>query len=198
MSSIWEEVLGWVFRRPPLASVPYEELVRRYPKERKEAFDEFVRRLSGIVFLAAADFCKREGVERAAELTTSAFEAFLPHIVAGVPEMVLRRFAGTIRGVLDDEAFRTIERLYYLHLPLYHLQDDEQRRCLEAMLASGLAAEAPQIAERLLLPVERVEQLLKAGNRELDRVMHEDFEEAELRELTEGVLPLPWKELNHD
>lgn len=189
LSSLWE----WIRHRPPLDSAPYEELLRRYPDERAAVFNEFMRRLSELVFLAAVDLCTRQGLvairERAAELTTSAFHAFVPEMGTGRPEMVLRRFAMTLRNVLDEDAFRTIERVYYRHLPLYHLRNRDQRRCLEAMFASGLSATPQQIAERLLLPVARVVKLLKAGNLELARVVKEDYEEAELREMTEGRLP---------
>jgi len=189
LSRLWH----WLRGRPSLDSAPYEELLRRYPSEPEAVFHEFMRRLHEIVFMAAAEFCSRRGVpavqDKAAELTMSAFESFLPEMGAGEPEMVLRRFAGMIRRTLDDEAFDSIERVYYRHLLLYHLQDDNQRRALEAMFASGLAATAQQIAARLLLPVATVERLLQDGNRELERIRNADFEEAELKLMTDGRLP---------
>jgi hypothetical protein len=188
LKALWQ-YLG----RPSLETAPYEELLSHHRARPREVYNEFVRRLSELVFLAALNFCKRQGVaaveEKAEALQTSAFQVFAPEMGSGEPKMVLRRFAATLRNVLDDEAFRTIERAYYRHLPLYHLRDNEQRRCLEAMLATALTATPQQIAKRFLLTAARVEELLKAGNRELERIVREDYEEDELRAMTEGRLP---------
>jgi hypothetical protein len=119
----------------------------------------------------------------------TAFHSFVPEMGTGQPEMGLRRFAARVRSVLDEQAFEFIKRAYYRHLLLYYLEDRDQRRCLEAMYAMGLAVTPQQIAGRLLLPVEQVKQLLRDGNRELERILKDDFEEAELREMTEGLLP---------
>jgi hypothetical protein len=155
-------------------------------------YQEFVRRLSEIVFLAAVDYCQRQGdsdiQERAATLTTKAFAAFFPEMGAGKPEMVLRRFAATLRNVLDDEAFQSIKRVYYRHLFVYHMSNADRRRCMEAMLASGLAAKPADIAKRLVLPVGRVEELLTAGSRELRRIIEKDFDRDEVAEFTDGAV----------
>lgn len=187
--SLWDRFFG----RTPLDSVPYDELLRRYSGEPTEVFTEFMRRLYELVFMAAEDYCKRQGrtaiKEAAEERTMAAFHSFVPQMGSGQPEMGLRRFAAILRSALDEQAFGLIKRAYYRHLLLYYLKDEDQRRCLEAMYAMGLAATPRQIAARFLLPVKHVEQLLKDGNRELERILKDDFEEAELREITEGFLP---------
>src|SRR4051812_15720899 len=177
LSDYWSDLWTQFQPRPSLESAPYEVLLSWYPAEQKTVFEEFVRRLSPLVFHASVDFCKRRGVkeealqQRAKELKTSTFEDFFPEMGAGQPEMVLCRFATTLRSVLDDEAFRRIERFYYWHLPLYHLRNRDQRRCLEAMFASGLSATPQQISEQFHLPTAQVEELLRAGNRELERII---------------------------
>jgi len=187
LSAVWD----WLVGMPPIASMPYEELVRWHRKEPQKTFEEFVRRLKELTFMAAIDYCKRHDVSnvesQAAELTTKAFETFFPEMNAGKDEMILRRFAATLRTVLDDEAFQMIEHAYYRHLLLYHVEDENQRRCLEAMFASGLAASTQEIADRLLLPVDEVERSLADGNRALQRKI-DDFDADELREFTEGLI----------
>jgi hypothetical protein len=49
-----------------------------------------------------------------------------------------------------------------------------------------LSATVQDVADRLLLSVEDVERALSEGNRELQRIIDEDFDADELRELTEG------------
>ena len=112
--------------------MPFEELVERYRTEPAEVFEEFVRRMSGLVFEAARHFVERANSPVNAiemeKLHGKVFENFTPQFTSGAPSMILVDFAKAIRRVLDDQAFEAIARKYYCQLPIYYVKDDQQRR----------------------------------------------------------------------
>lgn len=194
LESLWARLWG----TRPLESLPYEELLARYSKAPRAVYTEFCRRLHRTVFYAALDYAKRHApadAEREAnELTIRVFEAFAPQVASGEPATGLRRFAGVIRTLLDEEAFRMVARIYYRQLPLYHMENDEQRRVLAALFDDGLAVPsgtsmAESVAERFHMSVVRADVVIKMARQRLDRVIQEDFDPDELRSLTEDTLP---------
>jgi hypothetical protein len=187
------EWLAWFKGRPSLGDAPYEDLVRRYVALPEEVFGEFVRRVQPIVLLAAEEYGHRNGIANLRDFVvqkaTEVFVSFAAVITSGRPELVLVRLAHVVRQTLDQEAFDSVSRMLYEQIPLYHLRDRDQRRCLQAMYASGLRATPREVAERLLLPETEAEALIKAGNQALQRVIEEDFTAEELHDMTEGHLP---------
>ena len=95
---------------------------QRYRTEPAQVFEEFVRRMSGLVFQAARHFVERANSPVNAieveKLHGKVFENFTPQFTSGAPSMILVDFAKAIRRVLDDQAFEAIARKYYCQLPI--------------------------------------------------------------------------------
>lgn len=192
------DVLETIYRwsrwlRPQLDRLPFEELARRYPREEVEVWTEFLRRLNRIVFYAAEEYLQRTkgtvAQQEADEKTMEVFEEFAPQFASGGPALLLRRFATVIRRVLDREAFESIAYRYYYQLPIYYLEDENQRRVLAACYESGLSPSlAKQISQRFMMTLADAEKIIQAGNRSLEQIIANDFTPQELSELTEGYV----------
>jgi hypothetical protein len=186
-------------RKAALNTVPFEELPKRYGSEAEEVFREFMSRLKSLVFYAAEDYLKRTNMriptqKEADDKMVEVFEEFLPQFTAGDDSTLLLRFAEVIRDKLDHDAFEKIGLRYYYQLPIYHLNNDDERRYLAASYETGLGTEegkelAEDLAERFKVTVHEARRILKKGNESLVKVMTSDFTVQELRGLTEGYLP---------
>lgn len=193
-----EAIYRLIARPTSLDSLPYEELHQRFPNAKRAVWEEFVRRLRRLVFQAVQDNCRRKlphaSLEDLKEQTSQVFAEFYPEFGGGEGETVLLRFARVIRHILEDESFERIARRFYYHLPLYHVQDDQQRRFLAALFENGLATPpgkgfGEDIADRFQVPLEKALEVLRDGRKQLDEVINKEFTEEELRELTEDYLP---------
>jgi hypothetical protein len=194
------DLLGRFLRlRKPrrLQTLPYEELPAYYRVDPRGVSHEFMRRLHKIVCRASVDYALRNPEhgkmtsDQAAELTVRAFQGFAPEFLSGKPETLLLRFAGVMRQqVLDATAFLSIRRLYYHQLPLYHLKNDEQRRLLAAFYDEALdPTRLGQVAAEAHLSVDETKRIIKEANQALNRVISNRFKAADLRNLTENLLP---------
>ena len=182
---------GW----KPLSAVPYEELFRRYAAQGEPVWNEFVRRLAGVVYRMAVDHCIANEVPtdqqetRANELKNDVFEEFAPEFGVGAPRFGLRRFAGAIRQVLSPETFDSNALLFYNQMLVYYLDDDDERRYMEAhfsgAMAEGVIRELAGLDHR---SEKEVENILQSANENLERVRRDEFGERELAILTEGNL----------
>lgn len=186
-------IIRW-WGRPGLDRELFEELGTRYVEEPEQVFEEFVRRLNRLVFQAALDFLTRKGQpitqNEVEELVMDVFRDFAPSFVSGSPGTLLRRFADAIRRVLDATAFQQIAYRYYLQGPIYHLKDIEQRKLLAAVYQEGLGLDVVEkIADRFDMGVGQVEDVITKASGALNRLIAEDFSQAELKTLTEGYLP---------
>lgn len=193
MSWLLARFAGLLGGPQPLGSAPYEELLRRYANEPEDVFRELVRRLQPIVLLAAEEYARRNRIanvkDDAVDRSKKVFASFAAVITSGEPEHGLRRLAGSIRQVLDEESFAAVAQAFYTHVPLYHMRNVDQRRCIEAMLASGGRATAGDIAAQLMLREADVDALIEAGNKKLQRIISKDFNVDELKTMTEDELP---------
>ena len=193
IKSLWP---GW------LESALFEELFARFPKEKAEGkrriYEEFCRRLSRLVYLAAMDYAKRKITKEleveSEELKNRIFRTFVPEVAVGEPGHGLRRFATCIRSILDEEAFSCIARAFYYQLPLYHLSDAEERKFLavvfqeQELSTPGDTTHRQLLAERFQVSPEHAERVIKRANRHLEEVIANDFEDKELQDLTEGYV----------
>jgi hypothetical protein len=176
----------WWFPRPDLDRELFEELCERYGEEGDPVWQEFVCRLSALVFQAAVDCATRRDID-IAESVVRVFEEFKPTFASGSAESLLRRLAGVIRRRLDATAFESIAFRYYVLGPIYHLKDDEQRRLLAVAYQMRLGPGVErQLAERFGMHAVRVADVLKRANLALRRAIRDDF--SDLRESTEGYL----------
>jgi hypothetical protein len=192
---VLETIYRWSRRfKPKLDRLPFDELARRYPREELQVWTEFHRRLNKIVLNAAVEYVDRTrgtvSQQEVEEKMMQVFDEFAPRFASGNPDMLLRRFAAAIRRVLDDEAFESIAYRYYYHLPIYHLEDDQQRRVLAACYENALNLDvAKQMSERFMITVAEAERIIDAANRSLSEVIANDFTPQELSKLTEGYVP---------
>lgn len=201
---LFDTIYRWVksFGSEWVETAPYEELFRRYGDAdsdgKRMIFAELCRRLSRLVYRATQDYVgRRKGnvsESEVTELKDKIFRSFAPEMDAGKPEFGLRRLATRIRSELDDEAFYYIARAFYYQLPIYHLPNDEQRRILAALLQEELykregVSYVEQVAQDFRISQRRAAAIIKSGNKRLNQVIENDFEEDELRRLTEGYLP---------
>ena len=189
----FKSIYEWWKGKRRIDAVPFEELQSSYRDDPAGCFKEFVRRLSGLVFSAAASYLKRidprtsTGSIRAK--TERIFQEFSPQFIGGEPQTILLRFADVIRRELDDATFSAMAPIYYLQLPIYHVADDRSRQLLAAFLQEGKPDEVVELlAQRFNEPVEQIEYDLQKANRDLRKVISEDFTPEELRELTEGYI----------
>ena len=196
---LFESTYGWIpwKRRPELWAIPFEELQNRYSEDPKAVYEEFVRRLRWLVFYAAEEYMGRTQPGRTREEIEDAvigiFEDFSPEFNSGEPQMILVRFANILRRALDDEAFRVIARRFYTQFPIYHLSDRWERRLLAAAYEEGLTKQAKSMAESLAerfdVAPDEVRKILAKANNDLAKIIQQEFDVDELRELSEGYLP---------
>jgi len=182
-----------------LEALPFEELQNRYQEDPQKIYEEFIRRLSKLVFYAAEDFLKRQGEplsqDKIEESGMRVFEDFGPEFGNGEPIMLLVRFADVIRlRVLDEAAFQRISTFYYRLLPTYHLSDDTERRFLVAAYQAALGDTEERmidevLAERFETTAARAASILKRAHQHLNDVIRNEFEVSELQQATEGCLP---------
>jgi hypothetical protein len=184
--------------RPPLDRLPFEELAKRYAREPDAVFEEFHRRLNRIVFHAAEEYVDGRhgtGLQPDAmeamieEMTLQVFERFAPQFARGAEDMLLCRFARVIREVLGNEAFESIAWRYYYQLPIYYIENKDQRRYLSACYEMGLKPPlVKQISERFMVTVAEADRIIEAANQSLKEIVANDFEPQELAKLTEGYV----------
>lgn len=181
----------------PLESVPYEVLVERHSLDPEGVCREFMRRLQKTVFFAALDYSKRQQKGNPKvdpdDVTSAIFMTFFGEFNNGSPESLLTRFAGTIRRYLDEEAFSQIAYAYYRQIPLYHIEDDEQRKYLAALFDNEATKQgksiAEEIADRFQVSATKAESVIEQGRTRLNQIIQNDFDAEELRQMTEGRYP---------
>ena len=79
---------------------------------------------------------------------------------------------------------------YYAQLPIYHIEDGEQRRFLAAAYRDGPAPGFDErLARRFGVPVGRCRAILRRANAAYRSVVDEKFLPRELRRSTDGYLP---------
>lgn len=191
-------ILDWIpwKGKVSLDSLPFEELQEQYAEDQQGTYREFIRRLRPLVFYAAQQYLQSRGnVLTEIEVnnkTDEVFEDFSPEFGCGDPATLLQRFGGAIRRVLDDEAFRVIALPFYRLLFVYHLRNGEERRFLAAMYEKGLTTSGDSVAEslatRMGVTPEKASETLQRANQNLQKIMHDDFSPAELKDLTDGYL----------
>jgi hypothetical protein len=196
---LFESTYRWIpwKSRPDLRAIPFEELQNRYSEDPKAVYEEFIRRLRWLVFYAVEEYMDRTQPRRTREeiedTVIGIFQDFSPEFNSGEPQMILVRFANIVRRALDDEAFRVIARRFYRQVPIYHLSEPLERRLLAAAYEEGLSKEgtsmAETLAERFDVAPDEVRKILAQANKNLAKVIQQDFDGDELRELSEGYLP---------
>ena len=191
-------ILDWIHwrRNPRLDSLRFEELQERYAEDQQGTYREFIRRLRPLVFYAAEHYLQSIG-NAFTEIDVDnkvdeVFEDFSPEFDSGDPATLLQRFAGAIRRVLDDEAFRVIGPTFYRLLPIYNVPDAQQRRFLAAVYEQALSTPDDSVVEslatRMGVTSEEASEVLQRANKSVQKVMREDFSATELRDLTDGYL----------
>jgi len=181
------------YEKPAAEDATYEELFS--PEfHRSAACREVVRRLTPL--LGQMAFAKTGDAGEADELMKTLTGEIVHQFPVGSGDMGLQRLAMVIRGTLGHEAFETggLPRRYYTQLPLYYLTGQD-RRCMKAALdRSARPSEqgpslAAEIAGVLGLDESSVRETLRRANRQLEDIMHRDFDQDRLRKITEGYLP---------
>ena len=191
---LFDAIMLWVQRPLPLDQLPFELLVEEHALRPQEVQDVFVRRLYPTVFQAAQANIRRKGEvpteTMAGALANVVFTQFAPEFASGRPEMVLVRFASIIRRTLGNDAFKEVAPRYYAQLPIFYIENDEQRRFLAAAYSDGLAPELDKrLAARFCVSREHCRAILKQANRAYQAVIDKEFRPEELSRLTEGYLP---------
>lgn len=181
-----------------LENLPYDRLLASYTNDPAGVWNEVVRRLSKIVFLACMDFALRNPPHNgeaypdfAQRLTARAFVQFVPLIKSGPPELVLVRFAREFRNtVVDASAFEKIRMIYYMQIPLYQMKDSNQRELLAEAFNAGLRPDIiAEIAASRGLDHAAMRTEFKAANEAL-ATTRDRIDPDRLRSMTEGTLPI--------
>jgi hypothetical protein len=174
---------------------PYEQLFEDFGSNPAEVMAEFDHRLWRTVFGMALDVARGDGLsgdaatKRAEELTEEAFASFEPAFDKGNPKYGLARFAENLRAIVGHDAFDKNAVTFYTQLPLYYIENAEQRECLALLLERGVSEEAlSEIAASKGISVDALGAIVQAANEAIEKAKHDEFDEGELQMLTEGYL----------
>jgi hypothetical protein len=192
MNRVEEVFREWLFgKHKPVEDATYEALFSaEYPDE--VAYPELIRRLKPIV--KAMAYC--DDPDTAEEATNGIFAEFTHHWPGSPPEAGLLRFAWLIRNRIGQNAFYGggQARVFYMQLPLYHIEDPQLRRCIQLQCERGFNRWTDQsftqeLADALHISAKQAIALSQQAWRELRDVMDNKFDQEQLKRWTEGYLP---------